>query len=412
MTGLGLELLDPDQYVVHGYPHDTWRRLRAEAPVFHIERSDGIPYWAVTRAADIVAASKQPELFKSGEPLTLDFTDSDAETMAFPPTLIQMNPPQHGAYRQIVSRRFTPSALRRMHGDVDAIARSILDDVATDGETAEIDFVERVAAPLPIAVIGWLLGIPRPDWPRLYDWTNRVIGANDPEFQGQDASRQETARAGMMEVFQYFNAMVEDRRKHPCDDLVSAFVHAEVDGKPLPLGDVLAYCLIIVIAGNETTRNATSGGLLALLEHPDQLARLRRDPGLVDSAVEEMLRWSSPIIHFSRRATRDTTLGGERIRAGERVALFYPSANRDEDLFDDPYRFDVARTPNRHLAFGVGQHFCLGAHVARLELQVIFRHLVQRLEHVELAGPVERLRSVLVGGVKHMPIRYRLPRRS
>jgi cholest-4-en-3-one 26-monooxygenase len=373
-----------------------------------VAREGELPYWAVTRAADIVLASKQPELFRSGEPLTLDLVPDDAEMAAFPPTLIQMNPPKHGAYRQIVSKRFTPSALRRMHGDIEAIATSILDDIATGSRVEEIDFVERVAAPLPIAVIGWLLGIPRPDWPRLYDWTNRVIGANDPEFQTQNASRQETARAGMLEVFQYFNAMVEDRRKTPRDDLVSAFVHAEVDGKPLPLGDVLAYCLIIVIAGNETTRNATSGGLLALLEHPDQLARLRRDPGLVDSAVEEMLRWSSPIIHFARRATRDTELGGKRIRAGERIALFYPSANRDEDLFDDPYRFDVARTPNRHLAFGIGQHFCLGAHVARLELQVIFRHLIQRLEHVELAGPVERLRSVLVGGVKHMPIRYRL----
>jgi cholest-4-en-3-one 26-monooxygenase len=297
-----------------------------------------------------------------------------------------------------------------MHGDIEAIAARILDEVATGERVAEMDFVERVAAPLPIAVIGWLLGVPREDWPRLYDWTNRVIGANDPEFQRQDASRQETARAGMLEVFHYFNAMVEDRRKQPQDDLVSAFVHAEVDGKPLPLGDVLAYCLIIVVAGNETTRNATSGGLLALLEHPEQWARLRRDPGLVDAAVEEILRWTSPIIHFARRATRDTELDGQKIRAGERVALFYPSANRDEALFEDPYRFDITRDPNRHLAFGIGQHFCLGAHVARLELQVIFRHLARRLDRMELAGPVERLRSVLVGGVKHIPIRYRLAR--
>jgi cholest-4-en-3-one 26-monooxygenase len=410
MAQLGLELLDPDQYVQHGYPHETWRRLRAEDPVHHVERSDGLPYWAVTRAAEIVLASRQPELFKSGDPLTLDFVEADAEMMAFPPTLIQMNPPQHPAYRQIVSRRFTPSALRRMHGDIEAIATRILDDVATGPRAEQMDFVERVAAPLPIAVIGWLLGVPRPDWPKLYDWTNRVIGAADPEFQSRDGSRQETARAGMLEVFQYFNAMVEDRRKNPQDDLVSAFVHAEVDGKPLPLGDVLAYCLIIVVAGNETTRNATSGGLLALLEHPDQWAKLRRDPGLVGSAVEEILRWTSPIIHFGRRATRDTELGGKKIRAGEQVALFYPSANRDEALFDDPYRFEIERSPNRHLAFGIGQHFCLGAHVARLELQVIFRHLARRLEKMELAGPVERLRSVLVGGVKHIPIRYQLAR--
>jgi cytochrome P450 len=410
MAELGHELLDPDQYVNHGYPHDSWRRLRAEAPVFHVDREGELSYWAVTRAAEIVLVSKQPELFKSGDPLTLDFAPNDPEMAAFPPTLIQMNPPQHPAYRQIVSKRFTPSALRRMHADIEAIATRILDEVASGSGLAEMDFVERVAAPLPIAVIGWLLGLPRADWPKLYDWTNRVIGANDPEFQAQGASRQETARAGMLEVFQYFNAMLEDRRRNPQNDLVSAFVHARVDGKPLPLGDVLAYCLIIVIAGNETTRNATSGGLLALLEHPDQWAKLRRNPGLVDSAVEEILRWTSPIIHFARRATRDTELGGKKIREGERIALFYPSANRDEALFDEPYRFDIERDPNRHLAFGIGQHFCLGAHVARLELQVIFRHLARRLEKMELAGPVERLRSVLVGGVKHIPIRYQLAR--
>jgi cytochrome P450 len=408
MATLGHELLDPDQYVVHGYPHETWRRLRAQAPVFHVDRTDGMPYWAVTRAAEIVLASKQPELFRSGEPLTLDFAENDPEMQNFPPTLIQMNPPQHGSYRQIVSRRFTPSALRRMHADIEAIASRILDDVATGTGSAEMDFVERVAAPLPIAVIGWLLGVPREDWARLYDWTNRVIGANDPEFQARDASRQETARAGMLEVFQYFNAMVEDRRKNPRDDLVSAFVHAEVDGKALPLPDVLAYCLIIVIAGNETTRNATSGGLVALIEHPGELEKLRREPALLEAAVEEILRWTTPVIQFCRTATGDFELRGQRIRRGQSMCLFYPSANRDEEVFDAPFHFQVDRQPNPHLAFGIGEHFCLGAHLARLELRAVFRHLVARLDRAELTGPVERLRSSFVGGVKHVPVRYRL----
>jgi cholest-4-en-3-one 26-monooxygenase len=404
----GLELLDPDYYVASGYPHDIWRRLRAEAPVFRVERDEGFPYWAITKQADIIEISKQPLVFKSGEPLSLDMEERDADTFEFPPTLIAMNPPKHGPYRQLISRRFTPSALRRMNDDVESIAQRILDGVTTGGEMAEIDFVEDVAATLPIAVIAWLLGVPDADWRRLYDWTNATIGSNDPEYQQEGKDRQETARAAMLELFHYFNALIESRRQEPKDDLVSALVHAEIDGKPLELGDILSYCLIIVVAGNETTRNATSGGLLAFIEHPEQWAKLQRNPERVKPAVEEVLRWTSPIIHFNRTATRDYELRGQKIREGDHLALFYPSANRDEELFDDPYRFDIERAPNRHIAFGVGEHFCLGAHVARLELEVMFRHLARRLEHVELAGPVQRLRSTLVGGLKHVPIRYKL----
>ena len=212
----------------------------------------------------------------------------------------------------------------------------------------------------------------------------------------------------MIELFQYFAKLVEEKKKNPADDLVSLFANAEVDGEKLPMMDVLAYCLIIVVAGNETTRNATSGGMLALAQHPAELAKIRKNPALLPVAIEEILRWTSPIIHFARTATEDVELRGKRIRKGDQLALYYPSANRDEEIFADPFTFNVERDPNRHLAFGIGEHFCAGAHVARLELEVAFKHLLPRLAEVEVAGPISRLRSNLVGGIKHLPIRYRL----
>jgi len=206
----------------------------------------------------------------------------------------------------------------------------------------------------------------------------------------------------------YFTRLVEEKKKSPADDLVTLFTQMEVDGEPLPAMDVLTWCLIIVIAGNETTRNATTGGMLAFVENQSELRKLQRDPSLLKPAVEEVVRWTTPIIHFGRTATEDFTLRDKQIRAGDALALFYPSANRDEEVFDDPYSFRIDRNPNRHLGFGVGEHFCLGAHLARLEMEVAYKYLLPRIEEVELAGPVDRLHSSLVGGVKHLPIRYRL----
>jgi cytochrome P450 len=319
-----------------------------------------------------------------------------------------MDPPKHGVYRQLVSRRFSPGALRRMHGDIERIGREIVDSLVEESDSGECDFVEKVSAPLPIAVIAWMLGVPREDWKLLFDWTNRTIGSSDPEFQVEGKEPGESAREAMTELFGYFAQLVEEKRKSPADDLITLFSRAEVDGKPLPPMDVLAWCLIIVIAGNETTRNGTTGGMLAFIEHQDELRRLQRDPSLLPSAVEEVVRWTSPIIHFARTATEDFDLRGKHIRPGDALGLFYPSANRDEDVYDDPFRFRIDRNPNRHLGFGVGEHFCLGAHLARLELQVAYKYLLPRIEEIELAGPVARLHSSLVGGVKRLPIRYRL----
>jgi cytochrome P450 len=398
-------LVHPGDYARWGYPHEIWKQLRREDPVHHVENAAGVPFWAITKHADIVEISKRPDLFLNGPRLVISHEGDERPPAVFPPTLIEMDPPKHGVYRQLVSKRFTPRFLERYHAEIEQIGREIVDRL---GEGGECDFVREVSAPLPIAVIAWMLGLPKSDWNLLFDWTNRVIGAGDPEYQKPGKTPNETAREAMTEVFFYFSKLVEEKRKNPADDLVTLFTQAEVDGKPLPPMDILAWCLIIVIAGNETTRNGTTGGMLAFIENQGELRRLQKNPKLLPHAIEEVVRWTSPIIHFARTATADYELRGKRIRKDETVALFYPSANRDEEVFDEPYTFRIDRDPNRHIGFGIGEHFCLGSHLARLELQVAYKHLLPRIEEVSLTGPVERLHSSLVGGVKQLPIRYKL----
>jgi cytochrome P450 len=270
-----------------------------------------------------------------------------------------------------------------------------------------MDFVTDVSAPVPLAVLAEMLGVPREDWRLMFKWTNAIVGAEDPEYrQGENAEL--SAMDARMTLFEYFWKMVQDRRERPRDDIVSVLANAEVDGAPLPPRELLSYCFLLVIAGNETTRNAMSGGLLAFIQNPGELAKLRADPMLAPAAAEEIARWTTPVIQFCRTATQDFELRGKKIRAGESMCLFYPSANRDEEVFEAPFEFRIDRDPNRHLAFGIGEHFCLGANLARLELRVLFRQLAERLVEAEVVGPVERLRSSFLGGVKHVPIRYRL----
>jgi cholest-4-en-3-one 26-monooxygenase len=279
--------------------------------------------------------------------------------------------------------------------------------MASDGKTREADFVGDLAAPLTLSVLADMLGVPREDWRLMFQWTNQIAGSSDPEFQDGETP-EETVVKARDGLFQYFMTLAEKRRAEPRDDMVSVLATARVDGKPMPPLELLSYYLLLVVAGNETTRNAASGGLLALIENPRELEKLRAHPKLVDSAVEEIVRWTAPVIQFCRTPVEDVELHGKRIRAGESLCLFYPSANRDEEVFEDPDVFRVDRKPNPHLGFGIGEHFCLGANLARLELRVIFRALAERLEEVELAGPYERMRSSFLGGVKRMPIRYRL----
>jgi cholest-4-en-3-one 26-monooxygenase len=400
-----VELVDPDRYARLGYPHDVWTRLRAEAPVARFQPPGYEPFWAITRHADVMEISKQPLRFSSVRGITLRTVNAPVFASEM---VVMLDPPRHGPMRRVINARFTPRAVRERRDDIDRIAVEILGAAAPEAGAGELDFVERIAAPFPLAVIAWVLGVPRDDWELLFRWTNEVIGKDDPEYRRPGESPGQTIKRARGEVHTYFRRMIEQRRRDPHDDLVTALVHGEIDGSPLTEEQLVSYCELLVEAGNETTRNAVSGGLLAFCEHRGEWEKLRERPELLPDAVEEILRWVSPICFFTRTATDDYELRGERIPAGEQVALYYASANRDEEVFEDPFAFRVDRRPNPHLAFGFGEHFCMGAHVARVELETIFRHLLGRVDSFEVAGPVERLSSITNGSVKHLPLRYRM----
>ena len=419
-----IDIIGPDTYAESGYPHEAWKLLRREAPVFHWDRGVMVPFYAVTKHEDIIQISKQPRLFRNSPRMAViiggDAGQAEtggpspgAASQGGPPggqplirQLLNMDPPQHAKYRKVASGWFTPRGMQRLDAVVERVTRELLEGLRECG--GEADFVEKVTAPLTLSVLADMLGVPREDWRLMFQWTNQVAGAADPEYQIPGETQFGTVRCARESLFRYFAELVQKRLEEPRDDIVSVITHGRVDGEPLPPFELLSYFFLLVVAGNETTRNAASGGLLALIQNPAELEKLRRDPGLIDSAVEEIVRWTSPVIQFCRTPIEDVEIRGQKIRAGEHLCLFYPSANRDEDVFDEPDRFRVDRDPNPHLGFGIGEHFCLGASLARLELRVLFRQLVELVEEVELAGPVERVRSSFLGGVKRMPIRFRL----
>jgi cholest-4-en-3-one 26-monooxygenase len=398
-----LDLVSPEEYERRGYPHDEWTWLRRHDPVFWYDRPNVEPFWAITKHADIIEISKQPALFLNAPRLAVFTLDLPPPPEGAARHLLNMDPPDHARYRRVTSGWFTPRAIRAMDGKVARVTREVLDAAAekTDG-----DFVRDISARITIAVIAEMLGVPRRDWELLFRWTNEIIAPQDPEFQHGDA--RETVEGARIELFGYFNDLVAERRARPTGDIVSVVANGEINGAPLPPVELLSYYFLLVVAGNETTRNAMTGGMLAFLDHPAEWERLRRDPGLLDHAVEEIVRWTTPVIQFSRTATRDYPLRGKTIRKGQAACLFYASANRDEEVFEDGFAFRVDRTANPHIAFGMGEHVCLGAHLARLELRQAFAQLRERLESCEPAGPVERVRSSFVGGIKRAPMRWRL----
>ena len=399
------ELVDPDRYAHRGYPHDVWTRLRAEAPVAYFSPEGYEPFWAITKHPDVMELAKQPERFSSAQGISLHRAGE-----VLPPTdlVVMLDPPRHGPMRRAANARFTPRGVRARRPDLERIAEEIVTAAAPAGSSGELDFVERIAAPFPLAVIASFLGVPRKDWDRLFRWTNEVIGKEDPEYRHPGETPGQTIKRARGEVHAYFSRLIEERRSDPQDDLMSELVRAEVEGKPLTPLQLALYCELLVEAGNETTRNAISGGLLAFTEHPGEWAKLRAHRELLSDAVEEILRWVSPISHFTRVATEDYELRGEKIRAGDQLALYFASANRDEEVFDDPFVFRVDRHPNSHLAFGFGEHFCMGALLARVELEIIYGLLLERLDSFEISGPVERLSSITNGSIKHLPVRYRM----
>lgn len=394
-----VDIYDPDVYV-QGVPHEAFKKLREEAPVFFHDEPGGRGFWAVTKYEDVVTVSKDPGRFSSARGGTNipDYPPDDLSSIRL--LLVNMDPPQHRKFRRLVSTGFTPRIIKRLEPQMRATTRAIVDKVASEGSC---DFVTQIAAELPLQVLADLMGIPQEDRHKVFDWSNRLIGFDDPEFQ----TSLEDARVASAEVWMYANELAAKKRKNPGGtDIVSVLLEAEVDGERLREDEFDAFFLLLSVAGNETTRNLISGGMLALMENPEQLQRLVQNPSLVPSAVEEMLRWVTPVMHFRRTATRDTELRGQKIKEGDKVIIYYISANRDEDVFDDPYTFDITRNPNEHLAFGIGEHFCLGNNLARLEIRIMFEELLSRLPDMEVAGPVRRLRSNFINGVKELPVRF------
>jgi cholest-4-en-3-one 26-monooxygenase len=314
--------------------------------------------------------------------------------------MLNMDPPMHTRYRLLVNKGFTPRMVGRLEDQARLAANRIIDQVI---ERGECDFVTEVAAELPLQVIADLLGVPQDERHLVFDWSNRLIGSEDPEYQGS----LETAMEASAELYVYFNRLAAERRVDPRDDLTSVLIAAELEGDKLSELELDLFFLLLSVAGNETTRNLIAHGMLALIEHPDQMQTLRADRSLMPGAVDEMLRWGSPVMHFRRTATRDTDIGGHPVKENDKVVVWYISANRDESVFTDPYTFDITRSPNEHVAFGGGgPHFCLGSNLARLEIRVMFDAVLDRLDNIELTDQPKRLRSNFINGIKHLPVGF------
>lgn len=405
LTPDDIDLTDLDLFV-HGDPHAAWKALREQAPIYWHDKG-GVAFWSITKYWDAREVYADPNLYSSEDGINLPIrrmtTEEEAEYGSMMgQSLIMTDPPRHTKHRNMINRRFTPRAVEPREAHIREVVKGIIDEVAPRGEC---DFVTDVAARLPTAVICEMMGIPKQDWEMMFDLGNQMIGAQDPEYQF-DREMQDSGRRAGMEMVGYFAPLVEERKRNPGDDLLSALIHGEMDGEKLSDMDLYADAVLLILGGQETTRNATSGGLAALIERPEEYARVMADRSLIPTFVEESLRWSSPITHVRRTATRDTELRGHKITKGDYVAIWIASANRDEEVFPDPFRFDAGRTPNEHIAFTYGQHYCIGQNVARLELRVMFEELFDRLPGIELAGPIERLRSNFVSGIKHMPVRF------
>jgi cytochrome P450 len=418
----GTELLDPQIYATHGYPHELWTRLRREAPVHWCEPIELVPFWAITKHAHICEISKQPEVFQSANgivPATKEVAERLARGERGPfdmmQTIITMDPPKHRKYRKVASPWFTPQALARIDDVVKASARRLVDRLYDQQKNGEgtFDFVTEIAVQHPLRILCSILGIPEADEPLVLRLTQQLFAGEDPEFKRSEADRDEAFRALGIEFLQFFGKIIADRRANPSGDLAGVLANAEIDGARMGDIETLGYYLITFTAGHDTTRNSLAGGMLALVENPAEREKLRRDPeGRVADAVEEIVRWATPVNYMMRTAARDYELGDTKVRQGERVLLFYASANRDEDVFDAPFSFRIDRHPNPHLGFGIGEHFCLGSHLARRSQRALFSELVGRLEDVELAGPPQRLAASFVAGIKHLPLRYRLTARK
>jgi len=410
-----VDLYDPQLWASRGQPDDVFAALRDRAPVAWVDEPpvlgwpEGPGYWGVFRHADVRAVNTHPDVFSSQLGAT-QIRDPLPDDLAFQRRmLLNLDPPEHTLLRRTVNRAFTPRAVARMSEWVHARAAAIVG--ALEGTTS-CDFAQDVGRELPVLTLAEVMGVPREDRHLLFEWANRVIGVHDEDYakgsigDGARAPVDPRSRASLQDMFDYAHRLADRKRAEPGDDVISMLL-APAGGQPLTDEEFENFFFLLSVAGNETLRNAIPGGMLALLEHPAQLARLREDRSLLPTAIDEMLRWVTPVTQFRRTAARDTELGGQSIAAGDKVVVYYASANRDAAVFDRPGTFDVARTPNDHLTFGVGAHFCLGTGLARLQMSALFGQVLDHLDDVELAGDVVRLRSNFQNGLKRLPISYR-----
>jgi len=398
-------LAEPAAYTDEPRLHAALTNLRTGTPVSYVDVPGYKPFWAITKHADIMSIERNNTLFTNWPRPVLMTEESDEQQAAIGiRTLIHMDEPQHRVVRAIAADWFSPKAMRALDLRITELAKRFVDRMRDAG--GECDFVQEVAVNYPLYVIMSLLGVPESDFPRMLKLTQELLGSDDDEYR-REVSQDEQVGA-LLDMFSYFNGLTTARREQPTEDLASTIANARVDGEPLADIDTVSYYAIIATAGHDTTSGTISGGMRALAENPDQLDRLRADLSLMPRATEEMIRWVTPVKAFMRTATADTTVRGVPIAEGDSLLLSYISANRDEEIFEDPFRFDIAREPNKHVAFGFGVHFCLGAALARLEVNRFFAELVPRLTSVELAGEPELTATTFVGGLKHLPIRYTL----
>jgi cytochrome P450 family 142 subfamily A polypeptide 1 len=395
-TNPNVHIMDPHFYL-DPHPHFTW--MREHAPVYWDETSPDGGIWGVTLHEDIMLCSKTPEIFCSSE-------SSRPERDSKIPSMINLDDPDHKRRRNLVNRGFTKQRVEAHEPKIRKICRELIDKVLPKGKC---DFVREIAAPLPMIMIGDLLGVEPEDRDKLLRWSDEMLGGGAARHLPKDQQRAHQAKVAL-EYIQYAQAVIADRRKHPRDDLMSILVRAEIGGDALAEDEIIQESLLILVGGDETTRHVITGGMLALIQNPDQRRMLQRDPSKITVAVEELLRWVTPIQNMNRTATRDTELRGQKIAKGDRLLLLYPSGNRDARVFADPFRLDVTRNPNHHVAFGgPGTHFCLGASLARLELRVMFEELLARLPELTLATPAEKLEyrpSNFIVGLEEMPVEF------
>ena len=409
------DLINASAYGQNGVPHDLWTHLREESPVYWYAQRGHTPFWAITKHEDIMEVSSQPDIFSSeaggiivlNEAQIQSFIEGGSGSpLAQMKTIITMDPPEHRAYRKVASGYFTPRGVTNLDEIVKSSAAAIFDDLPTEGE---VDFIEAIAQKHPLRVLATILGIDKEQEERLLVITQELFGSEDLDMRRGGEDR-ETARKELgMEFYMLFDEIIKDRRSCPRDDLATMLANAELsDGCPLGQLETLGYYLIVFTAGHDTTRNALSGAISAFLDHPDEFERLRKDPSLSKAAVDEIVRWTTPVNYMKRQAVQDYELRGQKIKAGEELALFYCSANRDEDVFDDPFTFDITRSPNRHLGFGWAEHYCLGAHLAKASMKALTEEMVRRIDWMEPNGERTFISSNFVVGLKTLPVKYKL----